>query len=116
MERIEFDSKTGPNNNRKNGLTRHGAIDFIPWLEREEGTATLEIHGPQGANRGGAVIDKATARKLGAALLKWAGFNLDVPLLVSQIEFLADIDLEFCDEQKGLLNLLGALRDLFEPA
>ena len=62
------------------------------------------------------IMDKATVAKLGAALVKWAGFNPDGPLLVEQIEFLSDIDLGFCEEQEGLLNLLGALRDLFEPA
>ena len=121
MERIEFDSKTGPNNNRKNGITRRGVIEIMEtetytngYREYPEKGVLMEIHGPAGAYRGAALIDKATAGKLGAALLGWAGFNPDVPLLVSQIEWLAGLGLELCAEQEGLLNLLGALRDLFE--
>ena len=33
----------------------------------------LDIRGPAGADRGSAVLDKATAWKLGFALLKWSG-------------------------------------------
>ena len=123
MERFEFDSKTGPNSNRKNGFTGRGVISLTAILggivdyPREHPKTPLmlmEINGPAGANRGAVIIDKATAGKLGAALLGWAGFNPDVPLLVSQIEWLAGLGLELCAEQEGLLNLLGALRDLFE--
>lgn len=119
MERFEFDSKTGPNNNRKNGFTRRGTLeitpDFITSYTARAPLLLMEIKGPAGADRGGAIIDKATAEKLGAALLKWAGFNVDVPLLVSQIEWLAGlVPLNWTEEQEGLLNLLGALRDLFE--
>lgn len=79
MERIEFDSKTGPNNNRKNGITRRGVIEIMEtetytngYREYPEKGVLMEIHGPAGAYRGAALIDKATAGKLGAALLKWA--------------------------------------------
>ena len=75
MERFEFNSETGANSNRKNGITRHGIMELLPWGapvgDRE--LITLAIFGPQGADRGGVVLDKATAGKLGAALLKWAG-------------------------------------------
>ena len=76
MARFEFDSKTGANNNRKNGLTRRGVIEIWPLyggLLSESERLCIDIHGPQGADRGGAVIDRATARKVGAALLEWAG-------------------------------------------
>jgi hypothetical protein len=80
MERFEFDSKTGPNNNRKNGITRRGVIEVMEteaytngYREHPEKGVLLEIHGPAGAYRGAAMMDKATAGKLGAALLKWAG-------------------------------------------
>lgn len=76
MERFEFDSKTGPNNNRKNGFTRRGAIEVWPMhggLLSESERLCVGIQGPAGADRGAVVIDKATAGKLGAALLKWAG-------------------------------------------
>jgi len=75
---------------------------------------SIEIQGPKNGTRARMIIDKATARKLGAALLGWAGFNVDTPLLVNQIEWLAGLGLGLCNEQEGLLNLLGALRDLSE--
>lgn len=76
-----------------------------------------------------AVLDKTTAGKVGMALLKFSGFNVDVDLLVKQIEWLAGISRPsslgpenrrerlggIYDEQEGLLNLLGALRDLVDP-
>jgi hypothetical protein len=68
MERFEFDSKTGPNGNRREGMTRRGAIE----LNQDFEFLYLDIRGPAGAQRGSATIDKATAGKLGAALLKWA--------------------------------------------
>jgi hypothetical protein len=119
VERFEFDSKTGANSNRKNGLTRHGVIELYPefgaanWL-------SLDIRGPKGAFRGSAVIDKATAGAVGMALLKFAGFNVDVDLLVKQTEWLAgeqkyaEAGDPLPDEAEGILNLLGALRDLME--
>lgn len=74
MERFEFDHTAlfGPNTNR---LTRHGSVEIHPWSGSRvtEQFCSLEIHGPAGASRGEAVMDKATAGKLGAALLKWAG-------------------------------------------
>ena len=75
---------------------------------------SIETRGPKGGERSRMIIDKATARKVGAALLQWSGFNVDVDLLVTQIEWLCNVSP--CDEQEGLLNLLGALRDLMEQA
>ena len=71
MERFEFDSKTGPNSNRREGVTRRGAIELYPNFAGT-GFLSLDIRGPAGAFRGSAMIDKATAGKLGAALLIWA--------------------------------------------
>ena len=116
MERFEFN--TGkisglPNDNLKNGPTRRGAIEIYPDFPVENNCLSLDIRGPVKAYRGSAILDKATARKVGAALLEWAGFNVDVPLLVSQITWLAGLQ-PWTEEQEGLLNLLGGLRDLFE--
>ena len=75
MERFEFDSREAlkmANNNLKNGPTRRGAIELYPDFQ-VDGYCSLDIRGPAGAYRGSANIDKATAGKLGAALLKWAG-------------------------------------------
>jgi len=115
MERFEFDNREAlgmANDNLKNGPTRRGAIELYPDHQKD-GFLSLDIRGPAGAYRGSATIDKATARKVGAALLQWSGFNVDVDLLIQQIEWLAWQHI--CDEQEGLLNLLGALRDLMEP-
>jgi len=71
-KRFEFDSKTGPNANRKNGQTRRGVIQVYPWEWPTRTLMVLDIRGPEGACRGSAVLDKATAGKLGAALLIWA--------------------------------------------
>ena len=87
MERFEFDSKTGANSNRKNGITRRGIIEVAEtetymdgYRQAPEKGVLMEIRGPAGASRGAALIDKATAGKLGAALLKWAGVqNTDHP-------------------------------------
>ena len=120
MKRFEFDNRKAlnmANDNLKNGPTRHGAIELYPWLGPvdDQDFLSLDIRGPVKAFRGSAVIDKETARKLSAALLKWAGLNVDVDLLIKQINWLAGLGLGLCDEQEGLLNLLGALRDLMEP-
>ena len=71
MERFEFDSETGANAQRREGFTRRGIIEVYPDFQRE-GLLSLDIKGPAGADRGTALIDKVTARKLGAALLGWA--------------------------------------------
>jgi hypothetical protein len=74
MLQIPFDTSKegfGANSNRKNGKTSHGIIELYPdfqmpcWL-------SLDIRGPAGAYRGSAIIDKETARKVGAELLNWA--------------------------------------------
>jgi hypothetical protein len=115
MNQFEFDSKTGANSNRQNGSTRRGVIELYPGIiAYKPELLSLDIRGPAGAFRGSAVIDKATAKKVGAALLQWSGFNVDVDLLVNQINWLAGLGLGLCDEQEGLLNLLGELRDLME--
>ena len=74
MKRFEFDSSQVigmANDNLKNGPTRRGALELYPDFQ-QEGYLSLDIRGPVKAFRGCAVIDKATARKLGAALLGWA--------------------------------------------
>ncbi len=77
MERFEFDSKTGPNSNRREGSTRRGAIEVYPDFQ-QPGLLSLDIRGPAHAYRGNAVIDRATARKLGVRLLQWAGCGGDL--------------------------------------
>lgn len=77
MERFEFDNREVigfPNSNRKNGITVRGAIELHPWLApvSDHNFLTLDFHGPEGAERGSAVIDRVTAWKVGFALLKWA--------------------------------------------
>ena len=75
MERFEFDNREiccFPNSNRKNGVTVRGNLELYDNFPRA-GLLSLDIRGPEGAYRGSAIIDKATAGKLGAALLKWAG-------------------------------------------
>jgi hypothetical protein len=74
MERFEFDTSKagfGANDNRKNGKTSHGAIELYP-NHLINGFLSLDIRGPAGAFRGSVIIDKATAAKVGAALLKYA--------------------------------------------
>ena len=82
MERFEFDSSKAlsmANDNLKNGPTRRGVLELYPDFQKP-GFCSLDIRGPAGAYRGSAVIDKATAGKLGAALLKWAGGDyMDLP-------------------------------------
>lgn len=112
MKRFDFDTGQ-PNANRKNGATYHGAMELYPDFG-PEGCCSLDIRGPAGAFRGSAVIDKATARKLGAALLQWSGFKVDLDLLIPQIDWLASLT-PWTEEQEGLLNLLGAIRDLIDP-
>ena len=77
MERFEFDNSRvlGPNTNRKNGGTRHGVIELWPWLATvlDQNFLSLAIRGPKGASRGSAALDRATAQRLGHALIKWAG-------------------------------------------
>lgn len=65
MERFRFGEKEGPN----------GRITTVNgWLAIFESGARchLEISGPQGGERALLRIDKATAGKLGAALMEWA--------------------------------------------
>lgn len=79
MERFEFDQREAvgfPNSNRKNGVTVRGNLELYDNFPRP-GLLSLDIRGPEGAYRGSAIFDKATAGKLGAALLKWAMPNGD---------------------------------------
>ena len=105
MERFRFGEQEGFNGRK---TTVNGFLSIFG-----EDRCHVEIAGPKGGERAMLIIDKATARKVGAALLTWAGFNVDVPLLVSQITWLAGLQ-PWTEEQEGLLNLLGGLRDLFE--
>jgi len=73
MERFEFDNRKEAgyaNDNRKNGVTTHGAIEVYPDFQKD-GLLSLDIRGPAGAYRGSALIDKATAQRLGRVLLDW---------------------------------------------
>jgi hypothetical protein len=73
MTRIEFGNinQLHPNANRKNQPTFHGAIELYPDFQRQ-GYCSLDIKGPAGADRGSAIIDRETARKVGVALLQWS--------------------------------------------
>jgi hypothetical protein len=74
MERFEFNTNKmgfGGNDNLKNGVTSHGVIELYPDFQ-DKPCFYLKIRGPGDAMRGSMMIDKATAGKLGAALLKWA--------------------------------------------
>lgn len=115
MERFEFDNSkklSMANDNLKNGPTRHGVIELYPDF-LGDGFLSLDIRGPAGAYRGSAIINKGTAGKVGAALLKWSGFNVDRDLLIAQTTWASKQP--HSDEREGLLNLLYALRDLIDP-
>jgi hypothetical protein len=71
MSRFDFDNRKQArraNANRKNGITVRGSVVL---LLGHEGLISMDITGPEGAERGSALIDKATARELGAALTAW---------------------------------------------
>jgi hypothetical protein len=65
MERFRFGEQEGRNGRL---TTVNGFIAVFGTGERCE----LEIAGPKGVVRSMLIMDKPTARKLGAALLKWA--------------------------------------------
>jgi hypothetical protein len=71
MERFRFGEQEGPNGAK---YTRNGwlAVWGGEGLELKTGRCSLEVAGPKGAVRAVVVMDKATAGKLGAALLTWA--------------------------------------------
>jgi hypothetical protein len=77
MERFRFGEQEGPNGAK---YTRNGwlAVWGGEGLELKTGRCSLEVAGPKGAVRAVVVMDKATAWKLGAALLKWAGADDDI--------------------------------------
>jgi hypothetical protein len=64
MERFRFGN--GEPNGRKMTCT-----GFLAVFERHP-NLQVSVSGPKGATRADIIIDKAIARKLGAALLKWA--------------------------------------------
>jgi hypothetical protein len=73
MERFEFNTRKEAgraNANLKNGATTRGAIELYPDFQKD-GILSLDIRGPAGAYRGSALIDKATAQRVGRALLEW---------------------------------------------
>jgi hypothetical protein len=72
MERFRFGLKERGCNGKL--LTVNGFVAVISEAER----CTLEIAGPNGGVRALVVMDKATAGKLGAALMKWAGADDDI--------------------------------------
>jgi hypothetical protein len=75
MERFRFGEQEGPNGKK---YTRNGwlAVWGGEGLALDTGRCSLEVAGPEGGTRAVVVMDKATAGKLGAALLKWAGADL----------------------------------------
>ena len=79
MERFRFGEQEGANGKK---YTRNGWLVIWGGGDGHGGGATgrcsLEVAGPKGAVRAAVVIDKATAWKLGAALLKWAGVDPEV--------------------------------------
>jgi hypothetical protein len=71
MSRFDFDNRKKArraNANRKNGITVRGSVVLLAGYE---GLISMDITGPEGAERGSALLDKATARKLGGALTAW---------------------------------------------
>ncbi len=64
LERIRFGEQEGPNGKK---ATFNGWLAIFGHGER----CTLEIAGPNDGVRALVIMDKATAGKLGAALLKW---------------------------------------------
>ena len=78
MERFRFGEQEGGNGFK---MTRNG---WLATFERGE-HCYLEIAGPDGKVRSMVIIDKATAGKLGAALLKWADGEV-MPVLARMIK------------------------------
>lgn len=77
MERFRFGEQEGFNGRK---TTVNGFLAIFESGDR----CHLEIAGPKGGERAMLILDKATARKVGAALLEWAGLNVDVALLIGQ--------------------------------
>jgi hypothetical protein len=67
MERFRFGEQEGFNGRK---TTVNGFLSIFG-----EDRLHLEIAGPKGGERAMLIIDKDTARKLGAALMKWAKLN-----------------------------------------
>jgi hypothetical protein len=65
-KRFRFGMLAGANGRK---LTVNG---FLAIFQHDPKTCHIEISGPNGGERAGIMIDKATARTLGAALLQGA--------------------------------------------
>jgi len=91
MERFRFGEQEGPNGAK---YTRNGwlAVWGGEGLELDTGRCSLEVAGPKGKVRAVVVMDKATAGKLGAALLKWAGVDTMDVLIAEQKKLLAEMN------------------------
>ena len=68
MERFRVGEQAGLNGKI---ITVNGFLALFTAVPGER--CHLEISGPNGGMRALVIMDKATAGKLGAALLKWAG-------------------------------------------
>ena len=68
MERFRFGERAGLNGKI---ITVNGFLALFTAVPGER--CHLEISGPDGGMRALVIMDTATAGKLGAALLKWAG-------------------------------------------
>ena len=68
MEPFRFGKQAGPNGKI---ITVNGFLAVFTTVTGKR--CCLEISGPNGGQRGLVIMDKATAGKLGAALLKCAG-------------------------------------------
>jgi len=68
MERFRFGEQAGLNGKI---ITVNGFLAVFTAVPGER--CYLEVSGPDGGKRALVIMDKATAGKLGAALLKWAG-------------------------------------------
>jgi hypothetical protein len=69
MERFRFGEQEGANGRI---TTFNGSVQVEPDYPDPRFCAVVTL-GPSGGERSRMIIDKATARKLGAALMKWAG-------------------------------------------
>ena len=75
MERFRFGEQEGHNGKKTtfNGWLAVFGTHLKADTHIEADQCCLEVAGPNGGVRSLVVMDKATAVKLGAALLKWAG-------------------------------------------
>ncbi len=83
MERFRFGEQEGFNGKK---TTVNGFLSIFG-----EDRCHLEIAGPKGGERAMLIFDKATARKVGTALLKWAGVRTGNMILVAALEEIANL-------------------------